>query len=269
MKYDGRILAGVNIEGFGYDDISVRDGYSDFFLKDIDTSTRLTKRIRLKIPLISSPMDTVTDSRLAIALALEGGFGIIHYNFENLYRLIEELDKVKRFESGFIEDPVTLSPDSLIDEAAKIRNETGISTIPITENGKSNGKLVGILTKDDYSMLKHAGHKASSRMTPLSKMLTVKWSDMPDDPDKKLSYANDTLLDSHRGTLPIVDGNGNLMYLVTRADIEKNDQYPLASKDKNKRLRVGIAVGPRDEYKEIVQEVIKKHVDAVLVDTAK
>jgi len=269
MEYDGRILPGVSIEGFSYGDISVRDGYSDFFLKDVDTSTQLTRRIRINVPLVSSPMDTVTESGLATALALEGGFGIIHYNFNDLGRIITELDKVKRFEAGFVEDPIVLSPEHLVEEAARIRREMGISTIPITENGKPNGRLVGMLTKDDYSMLKHRGMRARERMTPGEKLIVVRWPDLPDEPGKKLAYANDILLDSHLGTLPVVDGEGNLMYLVTRADIEKNERYPLASKDPKKRLRVGIAIGPRDEYKEIAQEAARKGVDAILIDTAK
>ncbi|MBM3303844.1 MAG: IMP dehydrogenase [Candidatus Aenigmarchaeota archaeon] len=269
MEYDGRILPGVNIEGFSYGDISVRDGYSDFFLKDVDTSTQLTRRIRINVPLVSAPMDTVTESGLARALALEGGFGIIHYNFRELGKIITELDKVKRFEAGFVEDPVTLSPDDPVDKAARIRREMGISTIPITENGKPNGKLVGMLTKDDYSMLKHRGLKARDRMTPVERLVLVKWSDLPVDSGKKLAYANDVLLESHLGTLPVVDDDGNLMYLVTRSDLEKNERYPLASKDAKKRLRVGIAIGPKEEYKEIAQEAIRKGVDAILVDTAK
>jgi len=269
MDCGGRILPGVNVEGFSYGDISIRDGYADFSLDDVRTNSRLTNRIRLNVPIVSSPMDTVTESGLAIALALQGGLGIIHYNFEDLGRIITEMDRVKRYEAGFVEDPVTLSPDSPVKEAARIRKERGISTIPITENGQPNGRLVGMLTKDDYSMLKHAGARASERMTPIERLVTMKWSEMADTPEQKLAYANDVLLDSHLGTLPIIDGSGNLMYLVTRSDLEKNERYPLATKDAKKRLRVGIAIGPKDEYKDVAREAIRKGVDAILIDTAK
>ncbi len=268
LEYEDRILPGINVHDLRYDDFSIRPGYTDFNFEDIDTSSKLTRRIHLKIPIASAPMDTVTESDLAIALALEGGFGFIHYNFKDLGRIIEELCKVKKFESGFVEDPIVLSPCDLVDEAARIRREKGISTIPITENGKPDGKLVGILTKDDYSMLKHGGVMVKDRMTPSERLVTVKWSEMPNDPQRRLSYANDVLLESHLGTLPVVEDNGNLKYLVTRSDLEKNEQYPLATKDTKKRLRTGIAIATREEFKEIIQEAVRIGVDAIVIDSA-
>lgn len=261
------ILPGINIYGFVFDDFELRDNHSDFYLKDIDTSTQLTKRIKLRTPIVSAPMDTVTESNMAIALAQEGGLGIIHYNFRDMHRIIEELEKVKRYESGFIENPVTLSPGDPVDRAAEIRRTQGVSTIPVTDDGKPNGRLVGIITKDDYSMSMHAGRRVEERMT--KDLITAKWSDLPDNETARLRFANRILLESHIGTLPIVDSNGHLMYLVTRADLEKNEQYPLATKDDKKRLRVGVAVSPKDEYWEIAQEAVRKGADVILPDTAK
>lgn len=269
IEYESRFLPGIDLYNFTFDDISLRDGYSDFIIDDVDTKSKVTRRITQKTPIIGPPMDTVIESKAAIALALEGGLGIIHYNFEDLGMIVRELERVKRFEAGFVEYPVTLSPENIIDDAARINRELGISTIPITKDGKPNGKLVGMLTKNDYSMLKHKGKKVKSRMTGKDKLITVKLSEMTDDHENRLAYANNILLESHMGALHIVDDHGNLTYLVTRSDIEKNEQYPFSNKDGNKRLRVGIAIGPKDEYKDIAKEAIKKGASVIVIDTAK
>jgi IMP dehydrogenase len=269
MIYEPRFLPGLDLYGFSFGDMSLRDGYANFGIDEVDTSTKLTRRISLKIPIVGAPMDTVTEADMAIRLALEGGIGIIHYNFKDLGRIITELERVKRYESGFVEYPITLSPHSPIGEAAKIMAERGISHIPITKDGKPNGKLVGMLDKYDYSMLKHGGMKVGNRMRSAKKLITVRWSEMPESPEEKLGYANDTLLEGHAGILPIVDDKGHLMYIVTRSDIEKNEQYPLAAKDSKKRLRCGISVAAKDEYIDIAKDAIKKGADVIVIDTAK
>ncbi len=269
MIYEPRFLPGLDLYGFSFGDFSLRDGYANFRMEDIDTSTKFTRRIGLKIPIVGAPMDTVTEADMAIRLALEGGIGIIHYNFKDLGRIIKELERVKRFEAGFVEYPITLSPHSLIDEAAKIMGKRNISYIPVTKDGKPNGKLVGMLTKYDYSRLKHHEMKVGNRMTKLAGVTRVKWSEMPESPEEKLRYANNALLDSHKGILPVVDDKGHLMYIVTRSDIEKNERYPLAAKDNKKRLRCGISVAAKDEYIDIAKDAIKKGADVIVIDTAK
>jgi IMP dehydrogenase len=268
MEYKAKILDGVKLNGFTYDDITVWNGYTDFKLKDIDTRSYLTKNISLKVPILSAPMDTVTESEMAIGMAKKGGMGIIHYNFENLEDMIKEVEKVKRYESGFIDEPITLSPKDKIDEAAKIAKERGISTIPITIYGKPNGRLVGMLTKNDYSMLKHAGRKIEERMIYLKDLPTVRLSDLPEGEEERLSYANNVLLESHWPALSILDNAGRLKYIVTRSDIEKHGTFPSATKDSKERLSVGLAVGPKDDYKPVIKEAVRKGVDVLLIDTA-
>lgn len=252
--------------GLTYDDFIVLHGYTDFAVDDVDLSTKLTRNIKLKIPVVSSPMDTVTEAEMAIALALQGGIGVIHYNFDSIDKQVEQVSKVKRFENGFVEDPVTSSSENYIDDLVKIREQTGISTIPITEDGSSHGKLIGIITKNDYSFPLHKGKKIKERMSPLKDLMIAEWPFPGDDP---LNEANRKLLGSHRGVLPIVDKQGNLKYLVTRSDIEKNEQFPLATKDEYKRLRVFAAVETRPETAyERIDKLMDAGVDGIVLDTS-
>ncbi|MBW2977438.1 IMP dehydrogenase [Candidatus Woesearchaeota archaeon] len=261
-------------EGIVYDDFTILDtNFSDIDKKDINLETDLGKGIILKTPIIAAPMDTVTNAALCITIALQGGIGCIHYNFKkpdgspDIDRQIREIAEVKRFENGFIENPVAVSPDYNIEQAIKIgeKNIIGknkINNFPVTEDGTSHGKLIGFLRKEDYSRTKKLDLKVKERMVPLSELTTAEWP-------ITLEEANAKLWEKHLSFLCIVDKKGNLMYLVTRKDLDKNEEYPLATKDKKKRLRVLFAVETRPD---IAYERLKKGftagADGCVIDTS-
>ncbi len=243
-----------------YDDVLLLPQYSEILPRNVDTKTQLTKRIKLNVPLLSAAMDTVTEHELAIKLALYGGMGIIHKNLTPDEQA-EEVDLVKRFENGFIRNPMCAKPDDLIKDVYEIRKKYGYKAVPVTDNGKPSGKLVGLLTANDYFIHKHADHKVKERMTKAANLLTAQEG-------ISLTEANDILEESKHSKLVIVDKKGKLKAMVTRRDIEKNKLYPDASKDKEKRLRVGAAVGPAKNMEERVEKLVKAGVDLIVVDTA-
>lgn len=223
--------------------------------RDIDVSTRLTERITLNIPLVSAAMDTVTESRTAIGMAQEGGLGIIHRNL-SVWAQAGEVEKVKKFESGMITDPITVAPEQKISEAQEIMNRFGISGLPVTKNGR----LVGILTNRDLRFEKRLDRLVSEVMTK-DRLITVK-------PGVSLDEAKE-LLHQHRiEKLLVVDDNFELRGLITVKDIQKKIQYPNACKDARGRLRVGAAVGVGADWEERVEALVRAGVDLVAVDTA-
>lgn len=246
-----------------YNDIILLPDYTDFGVENISLATKLSRNIDLKIPIVSAPMDTVTGDELAKWMALLGGIGFIHYN-NTIEEQCEMVKKVKRYENGFISDVETRSPNDLI---SSLKN-CPYSNIPITENGLSNGKLVGMLTKYDYSMEKHQESKISGRMKLLNKIKFASLREITSSDKLDLKKANDFLLESSAFALPVVDDIGNLKYLVTRKDIETNVEYPLATKDAHKKLRAGAAVGTREDDKTRVCALAKAGVDAVKIDCA-
>lgn len=250
----------LNSREFTYKDLRLLPGYCDFSQGDIKVNSRFTSGIELGIPVVSAAMDTVTDHRLAIALALEGGIGVIHRN-NTIDEQVEEIVTVKRFKNGFVQNPVTLSPDHTIEDVVRIKETLGYSTIPITDTGASQGILVGMITKNDYSYKLHRDMPVRERMIDCDHLVAATWP-------LTLSAANALLLNSHKGVLPIVDGEGHLMYLVTRTDIEKHESYPYSCVDKNKQLRVFAATGTRDEDRERIQELVKAGVDGIVLDGA-
>lgn len=245
-----------------YDDVLLLPQYSEILPKDVDTSTQLTKRIKLNIPLISAAMDTVTEHELAIKMALYGGIGIIHKNLTPDQQA-EEVNLVKRFENGFIKNPMCGKPDDTIETIYQIRRKYGYKAVPITDNGKPEGKLVGFITANDYFIHKHAKKKVKDRMTEASKLFMA-------EEGISLSEANDLLEESKHSKLLIVDSKKSMKLrgMVTRRDIEKNKLYPDACKDSEKRLRVGAAVGPAKNMEERVEKLVKAGVDVLVVDTA-
>ena len=245
-----------------YDDVLLLPQYSEILPKNVDTKTHLTKRIKLNIPLVSAAMDTVTEHELAIKMALYGGIGIIHKNMTPDGQA-EEVMKVKRFENGFITNPICAKPNQTIQEIYEIRNKYGYKAVPITDTGKVDGKLLGLVTANDYFIHKHTNQLAEERMTK-AKDLLIAFEGID------LSEANDILEESKHSKLLIVDSKKNmrLRALVTRRDIEKNKLYPDACKDKFKRLRVGAAVGPAKNMEERVEKLINAEADVLVVDTA-
>ncbi len=248
-------------QGLTFDDILLVPRKSEVLPAEVSLTTRLTKNIKLNIPIVSADMDTVTEHRLAIALALEGGIGIIHKN-STIEEQVDEVKKVKRFENGFIKDPVTLGPDDFISEAIKINKTLGYKNIPITDNGKSNGVLSGMITTNDYS-LNHANSKVKERMADLKDLLIA-------EEGISLEEANNLLIEKKVARLLVVNNKSEnkLVSLVTKTDIEKNEQFPLAVKDEHKRLRVGAAVGPSEDFKERVKALVDVEVDVIAVSTA-
>ncbi len=241
--------------GLTFDDVLLIPAESAVLPRDIDVSTRLTDRITLKIPLVSAAMDTVTESKTAIAMAQEGGIGLIHRNL-SVWAQAAEVEKVKKYESGMITDPITVAPDQKISEAQAIMNQYGISGLPVTKNGK----LVGILTNRDLRFEKRHDRPVSEVMTK-DNLVTVK-------PGVDLDTAKE-LLHQHRiEKLLVVDDRLELKGLITVKDIEKKIQYPNASKDDRGRLRVGAAVGVGPDWEERVETLVRAGVDLIAVDTA-
>ncbi|MCZ6700148.1 MAG: IMP dehydrogenase, partial [bacterium] len=242
-------------EGLTFDDLLLVPAHSKVLPGDCDTSTQLTRSIRLNIPLVSAPMDTVTMARLAIALAQEGGIGIIHRNLSPEAQA-GEVDKVKRSESGMIVDPITMRPDQLVSEALELMARYRISGVPITEGPR----LVGILTNRDLRFETEMTKKISEVMTK-EDLITAPEGTTLDDAIR--------LLHEHRiEKLLVVDDDFNLKGLITIKDIEKRRKYPLACKDSLGRLMVGAAVGVGPEMEYRLKGLVKAEVDVVVVDTA-
>jgi IMP dehydrogenase len=248
-------IAKIVSDAYTFDDVLLVPMKSDVLPAEVSTQTRLTRRIELNIPICSAAMDTVTESRLAIALAQQGGIGVIHKNF-SIDRQTAEVDKVKRSESGMIVDPITMSPDRKIEDAVKLMAQFKISGVPITENGR----LVGILTNRDL--------RFETRFhLPIREVMT-KESLVTAPVGTTLEEAQ-RILHRHRiEKLLVVDGDGNLKGLITVKDITKKIKYPLAAKDPHGRLRVAAAIGATGDYLERVSELIRVKADLVALDTA-
>jgi IMP dehydrogenase len=241
--------------GLTFDDVLLIPAESSILPRDIDVSTRLTEQITLNIPLVSAAMDTVTESRTAIAMAQEGGIGIIHRNMP-VAAQAAEVEKVKKFESGMISDPITIAPEQKISEAQEIMKKYRISGLPVTKHGR----LVGILTHRDLRFEKKLDRPVSEVMTK-DKLVTVKAG-------VGLDEAKEILHQHRIEKLLVVDDNFELKGLITVKDIEKKIQYPNACKDERGRLRVGAAVGVGADWEERVESLVRAGADLVAVDTA-
>jgi IMP dehydrogenase len=243
----------IAYRGITFDDVLLEPGYSEVLPVSVDVSTRLTRSIRLNVPILSSPMDTVTESEMAIALAQEGGIGIIHKNM-SIEQQALEVDRVKRSEHGVIVDPVTLPPDATVGQAAEIMDSRNIGGVPITEHGI----LKGILTRRDLRFLESKQTRIAEVMTR-DKLVTAPES-------TSLQDAQRILRENKVEKLLLVDEKYQLKGLITIKDIDKNLRFPLACKDSRGRLRVGAAVGVNDF--ERVQRLLDQGVDVLVVDSA-
>ena len=242
-------------EGITFDDVLLVPSYSQVIPNQVDLSTYLTKKIKLNIPMMSAGMDTVTEHRMAIAMARQGGIGIIHKNM-SIEAQAEEVDKVKRSENGVITDPFSLTPDHTLGDADALMGKFRISGVPITE-GK---KLVGIITNRDLKFEKDFSKKIKECMTSEG-LITAKEG-------ISLEEAKAILAKSRKEKLPIVDDNFNLKGLITIKDIEKTIKYPLAAKDSQGRLLCGAAVGITANCLERVAALVEAKVDVVVLDSA-
>ena len=242
-------------EGITFDDVLLVPAFSEVIANDVDTRTRLTNKIQLNIPLMSASMDTVTEHRMAIAMARQGGIGIIHKNM-SIEQQAEEVDKVKRSENGVITDPFYLSPEHTLEDANNLMAKFRISGVPITENGK----LVGIITNRDLKFETDFTKKIKESMTS-ENLITAKVG-------VTLDEAKAILAKSRKEKLPIVDDDFNLKGLITIKDIEKTIKYPLSAKDEQGRLLCGAAVGITANVLDRVDALVKAHVDVIVIDSA-
>ena len=242
-------------EGLTFDDVLLVPAESTVLPNDVSTATRLTRTIVLEVPVVSAAMDTVTEARMAIALAREGGIGIVQRNM-SIAAQVAEIDKVKRSEAGMIVEPVTLPPDALVSDAVALMERYHISGVPITDDDK----LVGILTNRDLRFEKNHAQPVSALMTS---------RDLVTAPVGTTLGEAERLLHCHRiEKLPIVDAEGRIKGLITVKDIQKRVEFPQATKDTHGRLRVGAAVGVGPDAFERAQDLIAAGADVLVVDTA-
>jgi len=243
-------------EALTFDDVLLLPAYSEVLPKDVDLATPLTRRIRLNIPLLSAAMDTVTESRLAIALAQEGGIGIIHKNL-SIEQQVNEVLRVKKYESGVIKNPIVVSPDLSIREVLALTRAHGISGVPVVDGEH----LVGIVTSRDLRFEAHLDAPVRNIMTPQERLITVQ-----EGASKEEVQA---LLHRHRiEKVLVVNDNFQLRGLITVKDIQKSTDFPRASKDNYERLRVGAAVGIGADSEARIAALVGAEVDVVVVDTA-
>ena len=239
-----------------FDDVLLVPGHSTILPKDVSLKTQLTQNISLNIPLVSAAMDTVTESSLAIALAEQGGLGVIHKNMTAELQA-EHVSKVKRFESGVVNDPITINPNMTVEEVMQITQKHKISGLPVL----LNEKIVGIVTNRDLRFEENLDQPVKNVMTPRERLVTVKEGA---DKDEIMR-----LLHQHRlERLLVIDKNDTLKGLITVKDIQKSSDHPNACKDQDERLRVGAAVGVSDDTEKRVELLIDAGVDLIVVDTA-
>jgi len=270
---------------FWYKDITlIPNRLPDFERDEVDLTTNFTKNIILKTPFVSSPMDTVTEAEMAILMALIGGIGVIHYNFSTgeeavasssaslrgnsaIDEQIKEVEKVKKFQAGFVFNPVVLSPQNTIEDIYDINEKFGFFSVPITKDGTLNSKLAGIVTHRDVRYRKDMGTKLKEVMTPREKLIVAKKAETIDKND--LHAANKILRENNLDTLIIVDGEDKVAALVTDSDIRKNAAYPLATKNENNQLRVFIAVESRLQLaKERIKKGVEVGIDGIVIDAS-
>jgi len=239
-----------------FDDVLIRPNYSEVLPRDTDLATQLTSTIRLNIPLISAAMDTVTEFQLAIAIAQEGGLGIIHKNF-SIDDQSAQVNRVKKFESGVINDPITISPDKTIREVLEITKKNNISGVPVVDQGET----VGIVTNRDLRYQNQLDALVSSVMTPKEKLITVKADEKKEEVLK--------LLHHHRiEKVLVVDDDFKLKGMITAKDFQKASDFPLAAKDLNGALLVGAAVGVGEESYTRIEQLHEAGADVIVIDTA-
>jgi IMP dehydrogenase len=248
-------MEGAIIDGLTFDDVLLLPGKSSVLPAEADTRTCLTRGISLNIPMVSAAMDTVTEAHLAIAMARQGGLGFVHRNM-SIERQTEEVDRVKRSESGMIVDPVTISPEHSVHHALDLMNKYHVSGLPVTRGSK----LVGILTNRDLRFEKNLEQSVSSVMTK-ENLVTVPVGTTLEEAER--------LLQHHRiEKLLVVDQNFNLKGLITVKDIQKKLEYPRATKDEHGRLRVGAAIGATGDFLDRAVELARANVDVLALDTA-
>lgn len=254
-------LIGPNdLSGTSYDDLLLLPGHVTFDRSEADLTVRFTRNIELRVPIVSSPMDTVTDSKMAIAMALMGGIGVIHSNMTP-ERQAAEVRRTKRFRNGFITDPICLPPTATVADAQRQARQ-GFRSIPVTDSGTPGGMLLGILTRRDIESVPDSAVES----TPVSEAMSVKL--VTGKAGTTLEEARAMLRSSTVSKLPIVDEDGRLVALVTRKDIRNTRQYPLATMDGNSQLRVAAAISTHPEDRERAIVLAQAGVDVIVIDSS-
>lgn len=244
--------------GLTYNDLILLPGHIHFAVEDVQLFTRISKQITLHTPIVSSPMDTVTEAQMAIHMALLGGIGIIHYN-NTVEEQAHEVRLVKRYKNGFITDPIVLSPQHTIADIDRIREEYGFTGVPITETGQMGGQLLGIVTNRDVDFV---GDRSQALADVMTTSLITAEEGIP------LEEAYATLEVSKKGKLPIVNAQGELVALMSRTDLRKMRNFPLATKDDRGRLIVGAAVGTRPSDWQRLEALVAEGLDLVVIDSS-
>ncbi|MDO5052582.1 MAG: IMP dehydrogenase [Pseudoclavibacter sp.] len=248
-----------SLTGLTYDDVLLLPGHTDVIPSEADTASRLTRRISLKVPLLSAAMDTVTETRMAIAMARQGGLGILHRNL-SIDEQVEMVDRVKRSESGMITNPITTGPDATVAEVDAICGQYRVSGLPVVEE---DGTLVGIITNRDMRFVDEGAFE-TTRVREVMTAAPLVTAPVGVEPAEAIR-----LLGRHRiEKLPLVDGEGRLRGLITVKDFDKSDKYPNATKDDSGRLRVGAAIGFFGDGRERAMRLVEAGVDVLVVDTA-
>jgi IMP dehydrogenase len=256
---DAETLFNSSTMGLCYDDISAIPGHIDFAADDVDLTTFFTKNLELRSPIVSSPMDTVTESKMAIAMALMGGIGIIHNNMEP-EKQAQEVMKVKRYENGFIMDPHCLSEHSTIADVDRIKAQYGFSTVPVTENGRMGTKILGMVSSRDIAFAENRNMRLGEVMTRVDDMV------LGYEPIT-LAEANEKLRASKKGKLPIVNQDKELVAMICRKDLVKNMRFGMASKDANKQLLVAAATSDKWAQEEVrVRLLVEAGIDALVIN---
>lgn len=248
------------IFGYTYDDIITMPDHINFAVGSVDLTTRLTRNITLNLPLVSSPMDTVTESRMATGMAMLGGIGFIHYN-NTIEEQVWKIGNVKRWKNGFITRPYCLDTNSTLEEIDRIYETQGYNSFPITDNGKVGGKLLGLASTRDHDFIADRSTKVSDIMTPASQLITGP-------SNLTLEQAQNLMKKHKKGKLPIVNDNFELVSLISRSDLKKKRDYPLFSKTQTEGLLVGAAIGTRDSDKERLSAITQAGVDVVVIDSS-
>ena len=247
------------VQAYTYDDIILMPGHANAPTQNVELDSRITKKIKLSIPILSSPMDTVTEHEMAIGMALLGGIGVIHYNM-TVDEQANEVRMVKKYKNGFITDPVCLASTNTVADVDALKERYGYSGIPITEDGKMGSKLVGIVTNRDTDFIE------DRTTTKLQDVMTSKLVTAP--AEVSLSEANELLRRAKKGKLPVVNNEGKLVALISRTDLKKSRDFPDASKDNNNQLLVGAAIGTRPDDKIRAKALIAAGVDVIVIDSS-
>jgi IMP dehydrogenase len=253
----------VRGEGITYNDFIILPGYINGPVHEVDLQTQLTREIRLRAPLVSSPMDTVTGSEMAIGMALSGGIGVIHGNFASFHEQIAEVMKVKRFKQGFISNPQCIRPDNTVLDLINIKRTSGFSGIPVTSNGSIGGQLLGLVTSRDVDFIKpeeYANKRISEVMVPRERLMIGR-------EDFTLDEAYAILQREKKGKLPIVNAKDELLSLISRTDLKKAREFPMASYDAENRLMVGAAISTRASP-EHIKALVEAGVDVIIIDSS-